>query len=75
MPHPTDYPLFSTSNFQDEVLELAREQMFGLSNDGICCACGNIQGGCEPDARAYPCESCGEKAVYGAPELLLYISA
>jgi hypothetical protein len=37
---------------------------------GFCMACGNEQGGCEPDARGYRCESCDEPAVYGAEELL-----
>ena len=27
--------------------------------------------GCEPDARNYTCESCGEPKVFGAEELLL----
>lgn len=38
---------------------------------GFCVKCGNDQYGCEPDARKYECESCGEHAVYGAQELLL----
>ena len=40
---------------------------------GFCTACGNEQGGCEPDARRYRCESCDERAVYGAEELLFII--
>ena len=42
---------------------------------GICLACGEEQGGCEPDARKYECESCGEKRVYGSEELLLRFGA
>jgi len=38
---------------------------------GICLACGEEQGGCEPDARKYLCESCGQHKVYGAEELLI----
>lgn len=38
---------------------------------GWCLACGNEAYGVEPDARKYPCESCGEKAVYGAQEALI----
>ncbi len=38
---------------------------------GFCLACGNEQGGCEPDARQYECESCGAKKVYGIEELLM----
>jgi hypothetical protein len=40
-------------------------------NLGICLACGEEQGGCEPDAREYECESCGARKVYGAEELLI----
>ena len=38
---------------------------------GFCTACGAEHGECEPDARKYPCENCGEDKVYGAEELLL----
>ena len=38
---------------------------------GFCIACGNEQHGCEPDARKYKCEVCGELKVYGAEELLI----
>jgi hypothetical protein len=37
---------------------------------GFCTACGAEQGGCEPDARMYICESCEQPSVYGAEELL-----
>lgn len=40
-------------------------------NIGICLACGEEQFGCEPDARKYECESCGQSKVYGAEELLI----
>jgi hypothetical protein len=40
-------------------------------NSGFCRLCGNHQHGCEPDARNYTCEACGEKAVYGAEQYLL----
>ena len=39
-------------------------------NTGYCTECGEEH--CvEPDARAYECEYCGERKVYGAPELLM----
>jgi hypothetical protein len=38
---------------------------------GFCKECGHSQDGCEPDARNYPCESCGAMAVYGAEEILI----
>ena len=45
---------------RDEHLDFAED--FDDYN-GICLACGEIQyGGVEPDARAYPCESCGARS-------------
>ena len=41
---------------------------------GFCVACGSDQSGCEPDARNYECECCGEHKVFGAEELLLYLA-
>lgn len=41
------------------------------SGMGYCLACGESQFECEPDAREYVCESCGEAKVYGAAELLI----
>lgn len=38
---------------------------------GFCLACGEEAYGVEPDAREYECESCGERKVYGAAELLI----
>ena len=38
---------------------------------GFCTTCGEEQYGCEPDARGYECESCGEATVFGAEELLI----
>ena len=40
-------------------------------NLGFCLACGAEAYGVEPDARKYECESCGERKVYGAEELLI----
>ena len=59
----------------ERVVEAAKEQMFGMENPGFCVECGEDADGCEPDAREYPCEVCGEEAVYGAEELLLYLVA
>ena len=44
-----------------------------LDDPGFCVECGKSASGCEPDAREYECESCGEKAVYGAEELLIML--
>ena len=38
---------------------------------GFCTSCGEEAYGVEPDARNYTCETCGEKEVYGAEELLV----
>lgn len=38
---------------------------------GGCRACGELQEGCEPDARGYECDSCGERQVYGLEELVM----
>ena len=38
---------------------------------GQCTACHARQGGCEPDARGYKCESCGALQVYGLEELVI----
>jgi hypothetical protein len=40
-------------------------------NIGFCLACGAERDGCEPDARNYECEVCGEMKVFGAEEILL----
>lgn len=45
-----------------------------LDNPGFCIVCGAEAEGVEPDARAYECEVCGSKAVYGAEELLFEIA-
>jgi hypothetical protein len=42
-----------------------------IDNTGFCVKCGADAEGCEPDARGYRCEACGEMAVYGAQEVAL----
>ena len=46
-----------------------KRRMATLDNPGFCIECGAEADGCEPDAREYECESCGEHAVFGADEL------
>lgn len=42
------------------------------SNGGVCLACGELQWeGCEPDARNYKCQDCGQMQVFGAEEALM----
>lgn len=47
------------------------ESMFGMSDDGFCIACGEDAMGVEPDAECYLCDACGERAVYGAEQIML----
>jgi hypothetical protein len=56
---------------EELVLRNVERRNLTLDNPGICIACGNEQDGCEPDARRYECEACGERKVYGAEELLI----
>ncbi len=37
---------------------------------GFCTSCGAERDCCEPDARNYECEECGEHKVFGAEELV-----
>lgn len=69
MPKRTIHPSLTI----ERVAEATERQMFGPDNPGFCIACGEEADGCEPDARNYKCETCGEKAVYGAEELLLML--
>lgn len=55
----------------NEVMEAIEEQFTSLSNPGFCVSCGTRHEGCEPDARGYECENCGEFKVFGAEEILL----
>lgn len=65
---------FHPSLTAEKVMEAVERQMNSLDNPGFCMACGDEQDGCEPDARRYKCESCGERQVYGASELLLMLA-
>lgn len=53
----------------DRVMEICEND----EDIGICRSCGHEQDGCEPDARQYECEECGERQVYGAQELLIML--
>lgn len=56
------------------IIKAVEREMLTLDNPGFCLECGHEQDGCEPDARNYECESCGERQVFGAQELLLMIA-
>lgn len=55
----------------ERIIEAIEAQTFGLDNPGFCRACGADADDCEPDARNYTCEVCGEAEVFGAEEMLL----
>lgn len=58
---------------EERILEAVERRMLSLDNPGFCIACGLEAEGVEPDARKYECESCGERAVYGAEELMFHV--
>lgn len=50
---------------------LAQVEEASADDYGLCLACGESQEGCEPDARKYLCDNCGQHQVYGAEEIVL----
>jgi hypothetical protein len=56
----------------ERIIAAVEAQTYGTANPGFCRACGADADGCEPDARHYTCEVCGESEVFGAEEMLLY---
>jgi hypothetical protein len=67
-PTPTPTPKKKLKRISESRLMDALE---ADDNLGFCLACGAEADGCEPDARKYECESCGEHQVYGAEEVLM----
>lgn len=57
----------------DRIEDACMRRMTTLDNPGFCIGCGEDAEGCEPDARRYECEICGERKVYGSDELLLLL--
>jgi len=58
------------STHVDEIVTAVEEDNYL----GFCASCGDLADGVEPDARNYTCGSCGEPAVFGAEELLMYVA-
>lgn len=54
---------------KDRVEDAVKRRLQSLDNPGFCTSCGAEADQCEPDAREYECEECGENTVYGAEEL------
>lgn len=46
------------------------QQQTSVENPGFCLNCGADCDGCEPDARNYFCENCGQSQVFGAEEIM-----
>lgn len=55
----------------DRVWDACRRRDVSLDDPGFCLECGLEHYGMEPDARECECESCGERRVFGAEEILL----
>ena len=55
-------------------LERLMEMVQDDAGEGFCVACREEAYNVEPDARQHKCESCGARAVYGAEELLLFMT-
>lgn len=72
---PLDRKEWHASITDERVTETVQRSTFGLENAGICLACGEEAEGCEPDARNYRCETCGQLQVFGAEEVLLMMVA
>lgn len=56
-----------------KIIVLTSEEYQQADRDsvGYCLGCTAEQDCCEPDARKYECDACGERRVYGAAEALL----
>lgn len=61
------------SNIQPklELITLEEYEEYREEYIGVCLACGERQDSVEPDARNYPCDTCGEQQVFGIEELLI----
>ena len=57
----------------DRITDAVERRFHSLDDPGFCIACGAEVDGVEPDAERYRCEVCGNMAVYGAEELLIYL--
>jgi len=55
----------------NNLFTLAQLREMDHEYQGGCLYCGAVRDCCEPDARAYDCEECGRKGVYGAAEIIL----
>ena len=56
----------------ERVTEIVQTNHRHAEDGGVCVACGAEPDCVESDAENYECESCGENAVFGAEQLLIY---
>lgn len=56
---------------EQRIMDAVEDQMCSLNNPGFCINCGCDADSCEPDARNYHCDECGNDEVFGAQEVLL----
>jgi len=54
-----------------DLISKAMQAIEGGEYLGFCLSCGESRYECEPDARNYECEECGEMKVFGAEEILI----
>lgn len=64
----------NTAMFRRRVSAAVRDAAVTGASPGFCLNCGDEADGVEPDAREYRCESCGERRVSGAEEILFGMS-
>lgn len=64
-----DEPLVSEEQLLATAMELVEED----DCMGLCHHCGEVQWGCEPDARAYKCDACEKHTVFGAEESMMML--
>jgi hypothetical protein len=57
----------------DRLMMAVEESQVGMSDFGLCIACGEDFLHVEPDARGYECGACGENTVFGAEEILFEV--
>jgi predicted RNA-binding Zn-ribbon protein involved in translation (DUF1610 family) len=58
----------------DRVGAAVQKQMTTLREPGFCIACGGKVRDVEPEAEFYPCQACGERAVFSADQLLFHLT-
>jgi len=67
------FPVHATITLDRVIVGVDQHNRF-LDDVGFCLACGAEADGCEPDAERYRCEACDAPQVYGAEQLLIYLS-